>query len=305
MSDLPEAQIPAAARPAPATADCLARLGQYAPGVDMAISPRDHMFNTDPNPLHYHSLGWGALDCIRLALLAAQRETVASILDLPSGHGRVTRILRAEYPDAALAACDIDHDGVDFCAEQFGARPVYGHERPQNVEIGEEEFDLIWCGSLLTHMDAPQWEEFLDLFEAALMPMGVLVFSCHGRCIVPRLRDPEMGAKYLDSREKIDSILASYADTGFGFSNYALPDETRESLSLPSRFGISLASPAWVGATMQRRKGLQLLMYLEGRWGSQDVVACVRVPEPNEDPPRFQVPYGDWVDRVQPDGAPT
>ena len=33
------------------------------------------MFNTDPNPVHYHALGFGALDCIRLAMLTAQMET--------------------------------------------------------------------------------------------------------------------------------------------------------------------------------------------------------------------------------------
>ena len=52
----------------------MARLARYAGGVNMEISPRDHMFNSDPNPVHYHALGWGALDCIRLAMLAAQKE---------------------------------------------------------------------------------------------------------------------------------------------------------------------------------------------------------------------------------------
>ena len=69
----------------------------------------------------------------------------------------------------------------------------------------------------------------------------------------------------------------------------------RESLSLPRSFGISLASLSWVGALLQERR-LQLLAYLEGRWGSQDVIACMRVDELREDPPRFRVPLGAWQD---------
>jgi SAM-dependent methyltransferase len=264
----------------------------------MAVSPRDHMFNTDPNLVNYHALGWAALDCIRLGLLLAQRDTVTSILDLPSGHGRVTRILRAEYPDAQVTACDIDRDGVDFCAETFGARPVYGHERPQDIELGAGSFDLIWCGSLLTHMNEPLWHGFLDLFESALMPGGVLLFSASGRCIAPRLRDPKFAELYLDSEERREAILRSFAETGFGYADYQLPDDFRESLSLPRSFGISLAAPSWVCSLLEQRTGLQLLGYLEGRWGAQDVIACVRVPEVREDPPRFRVPLGHWQDQL-------
>jgi SAM-dependent methyltransferase len=258
-------------------------LERYADGVNMTISPRDHMFNSDPDPVHYHALGWGALDGIRLALLGAQKKGVRSILDLPSGHGRVTRILRAEYPDARLAACDIDHDGVDFCADTF---------------------DLIWCGSLLTHMDEPQWDAFLDLFESALEPGGVLVFSASGRCIVRRLEDPDFADKYLEPEEQRAAILRSYRETGFGYADYDMPDDLRESLSLPRRFGISLASPSWVGSVLQRHRGLQMLMYLEGRWGAQDVIACARVDEVSADPSPFRIPVGRWFDQLPADQKP-
>jgi SAM-dependent methyltransferase len=288
---------------ASATADCMARLAHYAGGADMTISPLDHMFNTDPDPVAYHALGFAAVDCIRLALLHAQKETVSSILDLPSGHGRVLRLLRAEYPEARLTACDIFRDGVDFCAERFGARPVYGQERPQDIELGET-FDLIWCGSLLTHLDQPQWEAFLDLFESALEPGGVVVFSTPGRCIAGRLRDPEFAHKYLESDEARAGILRGYEETGFGYADYELPDDFRESLELPRNFGVSLASPAWVCSLVERRNGLQLLSFLEGRWGAQDVIACVRVPEVREDPPRFRVPLGEWIEHLPPGQRP-
>ena len=89
-------------------------------------------------------------------MLAAQKETATNILDLPSGYGRVMRFLKAEFPEAALTACDVIREGVDFCARTFGARAIYGKEDPSELEL-DERFDLIWCGSLLTHVDEENW----------------------------------------------------------------------------------------------------------------------------------------------------
>ncbi len=155
------------------------------------ISPRDHMFRVRER---YLRAGQKALDCIRLGMLAAERTTVASALDLPSGHGRVLRWIKAEFPDARLGAGDIDHDGVDFCAATFGATPVYGREDPADVEI-DAPYELIWCGSLFTHLPPERWEGFLALFERALVPEGLLVFTTHGRRIAERIRDPETGRR--------------------------------------------------------------------------------------------------------------
>ena len=155
------------------------------------ISPRDHMFRVKER---YLRSGQKALDCIRLGMVAAGKTTVASALDLPSGHGRVLRWIKAEFPDARLGAGDIDHDGVDFCAATFGATPVYGHEDPADIEI-DSPYELIWCGSLFTHLPPERWEGFLALFERALAPEGLLVFTTHGRRIAERIRDPETGRR--------------------------------------------------------------------------------------------------------------
>src|SRR5262249_54873619 len=129
---------------------------------------------------HYAHVGRSALLAIRTAMLAAGKDGVASILDLPCGHGRVLRYLKAAFPGARLTACDIERDGVDFCAETFGAVPVYSETRPDQVRIADR-FDLIWCGSLLTHLGVETWRGFLELFVSLLQPEGLLVFTTHGR----------------------------------------------------------------------------------------------------------------------------
>jgi SAM-dependent methyltransferase len=224
----------------------------------------------------YFSLGRAALDCIRISMLAAQKQPPGSILDLPSGHGRVLRYLKAEYPQARLAACDIDHEAVDFCAATFGAIPVYGREYPGEIEL-EEKFDLIWCGSLFTHLDQPYWKEFLDVFESALVVGGIVIFTTCGRKIAAKLEDDEDGATFMKEADARAAILEGYKETGFGFANYSLPDEMHDELSLPDTYGISLVEPSWVCRLLESRPGLQLVSFTENRWASQDVLTCMRL----------------------------
>ena len=238
------------------------------------------MYNSydPPDREAYLSHGRAALDCIRISLLAAQKDSVQSILDLPSGHGRVLRYLKAEYPEARLTACDIDHQAVDFCAGTFGANPLYGREHPGEIEL-EDRFDLIWCGSLFTHLGQPLWAEFLDFFESALVVGGILIFTTCGRNLAAKLADDEAGKDIMKQADRRAAILQGYSETGFGYADYDLPDDMREDLSLPRGFGISLSQPSWVCGLLETRRRLQLVTFTENRWGSQDVVTCLRVDD--------------------------
>jgi 2-polyprenyl-3-methyl-5-hydroxy-6-metoxy-1,4-benzoquinol methylase len=97
-------------------------------------------------------------------------------------------MLRAFFPDAHLTACDLDRDAVDFCAAEFNARPVYSHEDIRCVSL-DQCFDVIWCGSLFTHLDSQQWPDFLGFFAEHLSPDGVLVFTTHGRQPIQWMRE--------------------------------------------------------------------------------------------------------------------
>ena len=133
----------------------------------------------------YLETGEWIMGRIRHVLSGAGKENVTRILDLPCGYGRVARWLRAEFPVARLVACDIDREAVDFCAETFDAKPVYSAERPQEIEL-PGRFDLIWCGSLVTHLDERGWIDFMRFFESVLRPAGVLVFTTQGRFVADK-----------------------------------------------------------------------------------------------------------------------
>jgi cyclopropane fatty-acyl-phospholipid synthase-like methyltransferase len=247
---------------------------EYPTSVIEEVSAGDTMFRDRER---YFRLGRNALDCIRLAMTAAGKPAAERILDLPCGYGRVLRWIKAEFPAAQLGACDIDHEGVDFCAATFGAEPVYGRENPADVEI-EAPYDLIWSSSLFTHLPPHQWDSFLELFERALAPGELLIFTAHGRRIAELMHDPERRRIY----QPIDheALLREFEREGSAYVEYQFDAEQRERLSLPSTYGISLTRPSAVCAMLERRPGLRLVCYSEGRFNGQDLIGTVRLETP-------------------------
>jgi SAM-dependent methyltransferase len=198
-------------------------------------------------------------------MLAADLDTPSRILDFASGGGRVLRFLRAAFPDAELVACDVVDEYLEFCSDVFGARPVKSHLDPSKVEV-DGQYDLIWSGSLLSHTDSDDFAGYLRLWESALAPGGVLVFSVMGRSVTVALRN---GMSPLSvSREEADQILRDYESTGFAFV-YGVHDPD-------AKLGEAVASPAWVCRRLEETPELSLLLYCEESWEGQDIVACTK-----------------------------
>jgi SAM-dependent methyltransferase len=233
------------------------------------ISPNDQMFLDNHDVKHYFWAGSSGLNCILRALAARGDDAgePARILDFPCGHGRVLRHIRAAFPRSEITACDLLRDGVDFCAAHFGAIPVYSDVDTSRIPLPRDHFDLIWVGSLLTHLDAPRWTEFLTFFRSLLTPGGVVVFSTHGRqaheWIVSR-----RNTHGLDDPRSIQ-ISGQFISTGFGYLDYA---DSRE-------YGISLSDPAWVSQLLMSISEFRLVSFGEKLWSDHhDVYACVRDP---------------------------
>lgn len=239
-------------------------------GMDLTIAPNDGMLHKEWGDelalAEYLESSRTALGAVRAALAAAGKTDVRRILDLPCGHGRILRVFKAAFPDADLTACDIDRDGVDFCASQFGAEPVYSVEDPARIPI-RGTFDLIWCGSLLTHVDAPRWPGFLHLFRSLLAPDGVCVFTTHGVGAVEYIEHGRSTYGVPAPRK----LLRHYERYGFGYQPY----------QPGSRYGISMSSVGWVVGQIAKLADTRLVMYLEKGWNNhQDVVAFGPRPEP-------------------------
>ncbi len=232
------------------------------PALIQDISPRDTMYVQDVD--HYLKVGASALRCIQSTMFIANRSSFDRILDFPCGHGRVTRHLKAAFPTAKITVADLDRDAVDFCAKTFGATPVYSSNDTRQIAI-EGNFDLIWCGSLLTHFDAERCLEFLAFFKQLLSPRGIVIFTMHGRLSANWLRTGT--CIYSLEPDKVHGLVKSYDATGFGYLDY--PNT--------SGYGISLAAPVWTIAHLQRMDDMNLLAYTEMGWDChQDVISCMR-----------------------------
>jgi SAM-dependent methyltransferase len=241
------------------------RLGFALSSIVDEVSPRDRMF--EGSMLAYLTIGGSALECIRGALALTGTREVSRILDFACGHGRVLRMLKAAYPEASLVVCDLDPDAVAFCARTFGAEPVLSSPLIGEVEL-EGSFDLIWCGSLLTHVEASACAEALALFARHLAAPGALAFSVHGPRGAEQLR--ARAFSYGLSDAAIDALLEGYDASGFGYVDYE--DQTG--------YGIAVCSPAWIGRLVASQGRLEQRSYEEVGWAElQDVVVCSKAQE--------------------------
>jgi SAM-dependent methyltransferase len=220
--------------------------------IDRTISPNDAM-HVGPERW-YFSIGQSGLECIQ-HVLGDRRPS--SILDLPSGHGPVLRYLIAVYPEAEIVACDIDRDGVDFCVATFGVRGVYSDQDPSRIQLGRT-FDLIWCGSLLTHVR--DWKPWLDLFHSSLSEDGVLIFTTAGRFVIETMRQGKLAGITPDAAEQ---ILRDYEATGFGYADY--PGQPG--------YGLARAHPSYVLSLLEDFRVVSLTEHEYA--GRQDVYGVV------------------------------
>ncbi len=229
--------------------------------IQKGISPNDEMFAG--NESHYFSVGLSALECIEVALLSAKRnqEDIKMILDMPCGYGRVLRALKAAFPGAKIVACDLNRNGVDYCTKNFGAKALYSFKNPSMLP--KEKYDLIWCGSLLTHLDFPRWDDFISFFQTSLNSGGILVFTAHGRFVEENIRSGNN--TYGLEQAVLKNLLDAYTHVGYSYVNYPHADD----------YGISMSTASHIISQVEKYSDLRLLHYKEQGWDNhQDVIAC-------------------------------
>ena len=223
------------------------------------LSPADGMLVPGLEQ-QYFDLGQRALELVTLSGQLCDKPHYPDILDLPCGHGRVLRWLRAHYAYAKITACDLDRDAVDFCAAEFGATPVYSQPDLRALPF-TAQFDLIWVGSLLTHLPEAEWLAALDCFVRWTRECGVLIFTTQGRYYTTLLA---RGHRHVAENIDKAALLEGFARKGFAYQPYF---ESKD-----GGYGVSVTSPEWLQRVLQRYPDMIMRAYLEESWGMQDVV---------------------------------
>lgn len=229
--------------------------------VSSQIYHSDGMYNG--NGVHYFKVGLSATACIDEALASAGLADPRAILDFPCGSGRVLRFLVQLFPEAEITACELARGPVEFCVRTFGARPAFSSLNLDEVSL-ERKFDLIWCGSLVTHLNESGIVALLRLFKRHLAAGGLMIFTTHGDFVQHRI--PTRDFDYGLDQEQIERIGADYNATGYGFEDYRGE----------KGYGVSLTSPQWIRARVSELGGFREVFFKARGWDDhQDVFGFV------------------------------
>lgn len=205
------------------------------------VSPLDDMSHPDwdRDRSHYQSVGFNAVELILSAMLSCRKTSIGAILDMPCGFGRVTRHFAAAFPQSRLYACDLYDDRIDFCSKQFGATAFKSNQDFRKITF-PEKLDLIWCGSLLTHLPEPEFKNALRLFVDNLADGGIAIVTTLGRAspFVQREMFPYLSKTIYESSE----IEATFNRDGFGYADYNQGAQFFEQ----DQYGIAFISPSFV-----------------------------------------------------------
>ncbi len=240
-------------------------------GVITILDPNDKEFGPNETTDHYFSVGADALRLIVNALVGNLRAPPTTILDLPSGSGRVTRHLRSFFPDARIVACDLYDYHVKFCVEQLGTEGALSVENFDLLNF-DRKFDLIFCGSLLTHLPADLFEAAIRMIARSLSDTGLAIVTLHGRHSEHRQSIPQW--KYVEA-PLYHVARATIPEIGFGYVDYN--HDMRATFSNQSRYGISFSRPSWTLKVLERDFDNRILGYVERGWDEhQDVLVFGR-----------------------------
>lgn len=238
--------------------------------VDPTIAWSDAMFDGDAQ-----AYLWAGLDAIRCidAALANTSTAVEHILDLPSGWGRVIRFLKVRFPDAKITASDIIPGSAEYCAEHFGTAAVRSRADFDELNF-PTKFDLIFVGSLITHLQEQNIRSLFRMFARSMTPHGLLVVTTLGDWGVMSLQAPAKGPDVFHDPARIDEGAAKYHASGYGFVNYAGQlgyREEEDEILRDSQYGVCFTSPSWI-ENVAADSGFHRVYFREHGWDDmQDV----------------------------------
>lgn len=230
--------------------------------VNREIHPADRMYHTNRGDTFYDTVGMGGLDCVISALTLTKLEKVNRVLDLACGYGRVARHLRAAFPEAEMFYSEVNKEAADFCANTFGGTPHYSLPEMTQADV-PSEMDVIWIGSLFTHLSRTKTLNWLTYLAGRLSPHGVLVATFHGYFSAANTDFGPAATKVL--RKQFDA-------TGYGFWEYPKGEGIPE-----GEFGVSLSKPSAIVDMANSIPGTRVLAYTERGWSyNHDVLTLCK-----------------------------
>lgn len=232
--------------------------------LSVVVNDKDGMFepNKEGSTEHYLSVGIQALNIIVKNLSIINVDTPKKILDFGCGHGRVMRFLSAYFPNTEMIGTEVIEDCIDFCSNTFGVKTFIStpdfSNLPQNLDA-----QVVWAGSVFTHISEKRYKELLRYFSASLSVGGIAIFTTHGRKAEEFVKKRVYGLSAFNTKK----ILFQYNLNGFGYADYM---EIKN-------YGTSINTPAWFCKMLKKEfPEFRLISYTEQYWDNHQDVICIQ-----------------------------
>lgn len=187
----------------------------------------------------YHSYLSAGLNAYRLIdKLVANRkggwDEVHSFLDFASGYGRLTRFMILKLLPEQVWVSDVKKQAVAWQKKQFGVNGFSSSFIPENIQP-DQSFDLIYVGSLFSHLPEHLFHRWLKKLWEMLSEKGMLIFSLHDMS----LWKGEVPPPFIFHAESEDTRFRSIDDH----------------IEDGGAYGVSYASEAFVAESIQKLEG--------------------------------------------------
>ena len=179
------------------------------------------------------------------------------------------------FPAAQLVSCDLYEHHVNFCVNNFGSEGIVSQEDFDTINF-VPKYDLIYCGSLLTHLPDDLFKSAFRLISRSLTDAGVAVITTHGRHS-EYIQFHKW--KYIEDRLFAIAKSTVFA-TGFGYADY--DEQAKSAFGKQARYGISLSRPHWTLKLVEEDYAVRVLGYAERALDDHQDVLIVGKPGIND-----------------------
>lgn len=194
------------------------------PDDDMyAVLDREPSIRPEAKAFAYFKSGYEALLSLEnvVSQLGRSLADFPRVLDFACGYGRITRFLVNAIGPERVHCSDILPGAVEFVRDTLSIHGYRSRTNPRSVRF-PRPYDLIFVGSLFSHLPPRRFSQWLRVLYSALSSDGLLVFSTHGEKVRPEVVKDPSGFTFV---RRSESAILKKREYG---SSFVRPDVVRD-----------------------------------------------------------------------------
>ena len=140
-------------------------------------------------------------------------QNAKSFLDFGSGYGRVTRFLPfALGKDIEVFTSEVKSEAIAFNENELGFKGIHHGSQAESFPT-DQHFDVIFAGSIFSHLPEKMLEEWLTKLAEVLSPNGLLLFTTHNTTLDSSLAGKDFHYTTNSEDAVLDMVSDHLSDT--------------------------------------------------------------------------------------------